>query len=115
MIRNRSTKIVATLGPSSSTRERIAALMLAGVDVFRLNFSHGTHEDHKNRFTIIRSLEAELGHPSGIMLDLQGPKLRVGQFADGNVDLKKGQAFHLDLSDSLGDATRVQLPHPEIF
>ena len=115
MKRNRSTKIVATLGPSSSSSERIGALMKAGVDVFRMNFSHGSHEDHKARYDIIRALEKEYSHPVAVMCDLQGPKLRVGRFAEGKVMLETGQAFRLDLDPAPGDKTRVQLPHPEIF
>ncbi|MBV8337716.1 MAG: pyruvate kinase, partial [Alphaproteobacteria bacterium] len=81
--RGRSVKIVATLGPSSSSFERIRALFVAGVDVFRLNFSHGTHDDHHGRFAAIRRIESEAGRPIGILADLQGPKLRLGTFAEG--------------------------------
>ena len=115
MRRNRSTKIVATMGPSSTTPERIAELFKAGVDVFRMNFSHGSHEDHKARYDIIRVLEKEFNHPIAVMCDLQGPKLRVGRFAEGKVMLETGQDFRLDLDATLGDKKRVQLPHPEIF
>jgi pyruvate kinase len=115
MIRTTRTKIVATLGPSSSTPEQIGALFAAGVDVFRFNFSHGTHAEHGARFRIVRSLEAEAGRPIGILADLQGPKLRVGAFAAGRVELHTGQAFHLDLDPGPGDGERVTLPHPEIF
>lgn len=90
MRRNRSTKIVATMGPSSTTPERIAELFKAGVDVFRMNFSHGSHEDHKARYDIIRVLEKEFNHPIAVMCDLQGPKLRVGRFAEGKVMLETG-------------------------
>lgn len=109
------TKIVATLGPASSTPERIRQLFDAGADVFRLNFSHGTHEDHRKRFDMLRALEKEVFHPISILADLQGPKLRVGTFAQGKIALKAGQTFRLDKDPAPGDETRVQLPHPEIF
>ena len=115
MRRQRKAKIVATLGPASSTREQIAALFKAGADVFRLNFSHGTHEDHQTRYDMIRAIEEENGRPIGILMDLQGPKLRVGTFAGGSVELKTGGTFRLDLDGAPGDAKRAQLPHPEIF
>jgi pyruvate kinase len=113
--RRRHAKIVATLGPSSSNRETIRALFLAGVDVFRLNFSHGTHDQHRERLMQIREIERETGRPIGVLADMQGPKLRVGTFASGPVMLKEGAAFRLDLVDKPGDATRAYLPHPEIF
>lgn len=115
MRRTRNAKIIATLGPSSATEERIAALFEAGADVFRLNFSHGTHEDHKGFLEHIRKLEGKFGRPIGIMADMQGPKLRVGEFAGGKASLAPGAAFRLDLDSRAGDATRVCLPHPEIF
>ncbi len=113
--RHRRTKIVATLGPASSTAEVIARLFHAGADVFRLNFSHGTHEDHASRIDIIRGLEKETGRPIGILADVQGPKLRVGRFGGGRVHLQTGQSFRLDLNPVPGNASRVQLPHPEII
>ncbi len=113
--RARKTRIVATLGPASTSREEIERLFLAGVDVFRLNFSHGTHEDHKARYDVIRQIEKDLGHPIGIMADMQGPKLRVGKFKDGKIALTIGQTLRFDLSDEPGDEKRVQLPHPEII
>ncbi len=109
------TKIVATLGPASSSPEALRALFEAGADVFRLNFSHGAHEDHRQRHAMIRALEKESGKPIAVLADLQGPKLRVGTFANGGIALKAGQKFRLDLSKEPGDATRVGLPHPEIF
>ena len=115
MRRTHMTKIVATLGPSSSAPETIRALFDAGVDVFRLNFSHGTHEDHRQRIEAIRAIEHEKSRPIAIMMDLQGPKLRVGTFAGGGTLLKEGAAFRLDSDRAPGDATRVNLPHPEIF
>ncbi len=113
--RQRQTKIVATLGPSSSDRETISALFQAGADVFRLNMSHGTHEDHLERYNIIREIEAEHGRPIGVLADMQGPKLRVGTFADGPQELVEGAAFRMDLDKAEGDQSRVNLPHPEIF
>ena len=115
MRRHRNVKIVATLGPASSTRDMIRALFDAGADVFRLNMSHGSHEDHRARYDAIRAVEAETGRPIAILADLQGPKLRVGPFRDGPQDLAVGDAFRFDLSDVPGDRDRVQLPHPEIF
>ena len=115
MKRERSARILATLGPASSTRERIRALAEAGADVFRLNFSHGSHEDHAERYRLIRAVEAELGRPIGVLMDLQGPKLRVGRFAEGKVALVPGAQFRLDLDPTAGDAKRANLPHPEIF
>ncbi|MDG1887465.1 MAG: pyruvate kinase [Alphaproteobacteria bacterium] len=115
MRRYRNTKIVATLGPASTTKKQIRALIKAGVDVFRLNFSHGSHEDHQSRFETIRQLEEELDRPIAIMADLQGPKLRVGVFKSDEVELTAGASFVLDLEDALGSNNRVQLPHQEIF
>ena len=115
MRRQRKAKIVATLGPASSTREQIAALFRAGADVFRLNFSHGTHEDHRQRYDTIRAIEEEVERPIGILMDMQGPKLRVGTFEGGSAELKTGSTYRLDLDDKKGNAKRAQLPHPEIF
>jgi len=116
MRRNRNAKIVATLGPASATRDTIEALFRAGADVFRLNFSHGAHADHRARFDTLREIEKDLGRPIGILMDLQGPKLRIGTFADGPVNLVAGAAFRLDLDrDIPGSVERVALPHPEIF
>ena len=105
--RYRLTKVVATLGPASSSPEMIRSLFEAGVDVFRLNFSHGTHEDHGRRLAAIRALEAELDHPIAVMADLQGPKLRLGTFAAGPVTVEPGHRIRLDLSAAPGDATVV--------
>lgn len=113
--RTRNAKIVATLGPASSTPETVRQLFAAGVDVFRLNFSHGTAEEHRERFAILRALEQETGRPIGILADLQGPKLRVGMFAQGPVSLVAGQAFRLDLDAAPGNSQRAGMPHPEIF
>src|SRR5438045_6451036 len=97
MRRLRSAKIVATLGPASAGAERIRALFDAGVDVFRLNFSHGTHDQHRARFAEIRQVEADTGRPIGILADMQGPKLRVGKFANGRAELVAGERFRFDL------------------
>lgn len=115
MRRHRNVKIVATLGPSSNDYAMIRALHEAGADVFRLNMSHGTHDDIRARHAIIRQIEKDLDSPIAILADLQGPKLRVGSFAKGEEDLTEGKAFRLDLDPAEGDATRVCLPHPEIF
>jgi pyruvate kinase len=115
MHRKRSTKIVATLGPASDNEAMIANLFEAGVDVFRLNFSHGSHDDHLAKLKIIRKLEATTGRPIGILADLQGPKIRVATFADDGVDLVEGEPFRLDLDTTPGDVLRVGLPHPEVF
>jgi pyruvate kinase len=115
MRRQRKAKILATLGPSSSSPEMIRALFETGADVFRLNFSHGSHEDHRRNVEIIRELERDTGRPIGILMDLQGPKLRVGKIRDGSTTLVKGTAFRLDLSDEPGDSTRAPLLHPEVF
>ena len=111
----RSAKIVATIGPASSGSERLRALFDAGVDVFRLNFSHGTHDEHRARFEEIRAVEAEVGRPIGILADLQGPKLRLGNFAGGKAELPAGCHFRLDLDTKPGDTSRAPLPHPEVF
>jgi pyruvate kinase len=115
MRRHRRAKIVATLGPASSTRECIHALFNAGADMFRFNFSHGSHEEHRARFDIVRAIEAETGRPIAIMADLQGPKLRVGEFENGEAVLEPGSNFRLDLSPEPGNRRRAPLPHPEIF
>ena len=113
--RSRRVKIIATLGPASADRETIAALFAAGADVFRINMSHASHDAMRERVAMIRALEEEAGRPIGILVDLQGPKLRLGTFADRGADLHKGDAFTLDGDPSPGDLSRVQLPHPEIL
>jgi pyruvate kinase len=115
MRRQRSAKIVATLGPASSSPDVIRRLFEEGADVFRLNFSHGTHEDHARRYRFIRELERETGRPIGVLVDLQGPKLRVGTFAAGRINLTAGASFRLDLDAAAGDENRVSVPHPEVF
>jgi pyruvate kinase len=113
--RNRKTKIVATLGPATSSQDMVRRLFETGVDIFRLNFSHGTHDDHKKRLDLVRALEKEVGRPIGIFADIQGPKLRLGVFKNGAIDLQKGQSLRLDLNPAPGDEQRVNLPHPEII
>jgi pyruvate kinase len=115
MRRHRNAKIVATLGPASATPEAIRALFDAGADVFRLNFSHGAHADHRERFEYIRQIEFDSGRPIGVMMDLQGPKLRIGKLANGNAELRTGKTFRLDMAPTPGDSERAPMPHPEIF
>ena len=113
--RLRSAKIVATVGPASASRERLRALFDAGVDVFRLNFSHGTSTRSARCSRTSARIEAETGRPIGIIADLQGPKLRLGDFAGGSVEIAAGDRFRLDLDPAPGDRRRATLPHPEIF
>ena len=113
--RQRKTRIVATLGPASSSYEKIRELYLTGVDVFRLNMSHGDHKDKRALVDIIRKVESDIGRPIAILADLQGPKLRISTFADGAVNLKLGDTFTLDQKDEPGTQDRVYLPHREIF
>ena len=115
MRRLRNVKIVATLGPASSDYAMIRALVEAGADVFRLNMSHGSHTEIAERHKIIRQIEQDTGRPIAILADLQGPKLRVGKFADGPQELEEGAKFRLDLDPTPGDTARVCLPHKEIF
>ncbi len=115
MIRDRRARIVATLGPASRAPERVLELARAGADVFRLNFSHGVHDDHAAAAKAVRAAEATLGHPLGVLADLQGPKLRLGAFKDGAVLVAPGQPFRLDLDPTPGDETRVGAPHPPLL
>ncbi|EEX15924.1 pyruvate kinase [Citreicella sp. SE45] len=115
MRRLRKVKIVATLGPSSNTYEMIRTLHEAGADVFRLNMSHGSHEDITKLHRAIRQVEKDLDSPIAILADLQGPKLRVGEFENGEEELEWGETFRLDLDKAPGTKRRVCLPHPEIF
>jgi pyruvate kinase len=115
MRRQRSTRIIATLGPSSSTRAVIEKLYRAGADAFRLNMSHGIHADVTKLYRTIREVEKAVGRPIGVIADLQGPKLRIGSFAKGKIDLRAGENFRLDLDPAEGDEKRICLPHPEIF
>lgn len=115
MKRMRRVKIVATLGPASNDEATIEKLARAGADVFRINMSHASHELLKQTVGYIRNVEARLHHPIGILVDLQGPKLRVGRFAEGAVQLVAGAKFTLDSSEAAGTVERVYLPHPEIL
>ncbi|MCP8894235.1 pyruvate kinase [Shinella daejeonensis] len=115
MRRNRKVKILATLGPASFEEEMIQKLHEAGADLFRINMSHASHDVMRTLISRIRAVEARCGRPIGILADLQGPKLRVGKFANGSEELKPGQTFTLDNRDEPGDNTRVFLPHPEIL
>jgi len=115
MRRERNAKIIATLGPATSSPEAIHKLFLAGADVFRLNFSHGDKDEHRARIKAIRDLEGAAGRPIAILLDLQGPKLRIGRFVRGRITLAEGADFRLDLDPNDGDTDRVQLPHSTIF
>ena len=113
--RQRKVRVLATLGPASRTPEMIEKLYRAGADAFRVNMSHGTHDDHRATIASIRGLEKTLGRPMTILADLQGPKLRVGSFEDGKIELLTGATFRLDRDPAAGDVTRVCLPHSEIF
>jgi len=113
--RLRKVKIVATLGPASSSPAMIRKLMLAGADAFRINMSHGTHAQKVKLVDTIRALEKEFHRPTTILFDLQGPKLRVGSFRGGSAELQKGEQLVLDRKHAPGDASRVELPHPELF
>ena len=115
MRRNRNVKIVATLGPASDTYEMIKTLFEEGVDVFRLNMSHGTHSEMRDRYQMIRDIERDVGRPICILADLQGPKLRCGSFLNGKETLEVGSTFRFDLDQAEGDQNRVCLPHEEIF
>src|SRR3712207_5312096 len=113
--RSRKVRILATLGPASRTPEMIRKLAEAGADAFRVNMSHGTHQDHAQLIETIRALEKELDRPTTILADLQGPKLRVGRFEGDAVELEKGQTFVFDRDQAAGTSRRVELPHREIF
>jgi pyruvate kinase len=115
MRRQRRTKIVATLGPASADAAMIARLFAAGVDVFRINMSHTSQDRMRELIGMIRGIERDTGRPIGVLTDLQGPKLRLGTFTGGAATVAKGASFVLDSDPALGDATRVYLPHPEIF
>ena len=114
-LRNRKAKIVATLGPSCETEETIEKLFIAGVDIFRLNFSHGEHQDHIDKVKIVRKLEKKHNRFICILGDLQGPKFRVGKFENIKEQLKTGQEFTFDQNKKDGNNKRVYLSHKEIF
>ena len=113
--RARKVRILATLGPASNSPEMIATLFEAGADAFRVNMSHGDQQSKVAVIQAIRALEKTYNRPSTILADLQGPKLRVGKFEGGRVELVTGSSFTLDRDSTPGDATRVELPHREIF
>ncbi|MGH6936415.1 MAG: pyruvate kinase, partial [Methylocella sp.] len=115
MRRLRRCKIVATLGPASANPTTISALFHAGADLFRINMSHTTHDQMRREAAMIRALQEECGRPIGILLDLQGPKPRIGTFKDRAVQLVKGAKFVFDSDPAPGGQNRVALPHPEIF
>src|SRR5262245_66423413 len=111
MRRRRRAKIVATVGPASASLEMLKALLLAGVDTFRLNFSHGTHDDHANVHAAIRGLERDMQQPIGILMDLQGPKIRVGTLRDKRIIVRSGEAIRVVRSGSEGDRSALPWPH----
>ena len=113
--RSRKVKILATVGPASRSPDMLRKLVKAGADAFRVNMSHGEHADHGATITAIRALEKEFARPIAILADLQGPKLRVGKFKDGQAVIRHSGHFTLDRNPEPGDETRVQLPHPELF
>ena len=115
MRRHRHAKIVATVGPASSAPDQLRALFLAGVDTFRLNFSHGLQADHAKVHAAIRALEKEVGRPIGILQDLQGPKIRIGTLQGGRLDLQAGETVRFVLEGADGDKQAIPLHHPEIF
>ncbi len=115
MIRTRRTRMLCTLGPASRTPEKVEALARAGADVFRLNFSHGSHADHAATFEAVRAAELAIERPLGILADLQGPKFRLGRFKDGSIRIEAGATLQIDLDPAPGDETRIGIPHPEIL
>lgn len=115
MKRNRKSKILSTLGPATSNKKIIKDLFISGADIFRLNFSHGSTEEHRKNYNLIREVEKEIGRPICVIADLQGPKLRIGEFKNNEVKIKKGNEFQLDLNNNLGDEYRVYFPHPEVY
>ena len=115
MLRARFAKIIATLGPASATPEMAAQLVEAGIDAFRINLAYEDPKSLKQHVALVRALEAQRGGPLGLIVDLEGPRFRIGAFAEGAVQLETGQPFRLDQSPELGDANRVTLPHPEAY
>ena len=115
MIRQRRTRIVATLGPACRNQDMVLELARTGVDVFRLNFSHGEHGDHASALAAVRAAETAIDRPLAVLADLQGPKFRLGVFAEGRIAIRQGQTFRLDLDPTPGDRRRVPFPHPEVL
>ncbi len=112
---HRFTKILATIGPASSAPDTLRLLHDVGVNAFRLNFSHGSHKDHGKAVTRIRQISESSGNPICIVADMQGPKLRVGPFKDGSIELRYGETVTLKLGDEEGNDTKIMVPHPELF
>ena len=110
----RRAKIVCTIGPATASPERIRALIDAGMDVARLNFSHGTHADHEQVYHRIREAAAAAGRPVGILADLQGPKIRLGRFADGPVQWRTGDQVVITSDDVVGTAERVSCTYRDL-
>jgi pyruvate kinase len=115
MHRTRRAKLVATVGPASASPEMLKALFHAGVDIFRMNFSHGTLDDHAKIHGAIRALEVEVDRPIGILQDLQGPKIRIGTIQDARIDVKDRETIRFVLSHEYGDGMSIPLPHAELF
>ena len=115
MKRNRKAKILATLGPASSSQKIIEDMFIGGCDVFRLNFSHDTIENHRKNLETIRNLEKKYNHATCVLADLQGPKLRIGTLKNKEENLKKGNIFKLDLDNAIGNNERVNFPHQDIY
>ena len=115
MHRNRRTKILATLGPATNNKAAIRSLFEAGADLFRINMSHFSHDDLNELVSVIREVEDDIGRPIGILADLQGPKLRLGEFSADSIEVKAGDRITFDSDKKPGDQTRIYLPHPEIL
>lgn len=114
-MRNRFAKIVATVGPATAAPDNLKLIHEVGVDAFRLNFSHGSHEDHARAVKAIREIEKNSGNAIAIIADMQGPKLRVGPFKDGGIELRYGDTVEIEAGDELGEAGLIRLPHPELI
>ena len=112
MHRKRRTKILATLGPASSSKEKITELFNAGADMFRINMSHSSHELLNDLVATLRSVEKDVGRPIGILADLQGPKLRLSEFANDKIEVDAGDQITLDLDETPGTQKRIHVPHP---
>ncbi|HEV8520518.1 MAG TPA: pyruvate kinase, partial [Burkholderiales bacterium] len=110
----RRTKIVATLGPASSDKKTLARMIEAGLDVVRMNFSHGTAREHADRVELVRALARQTGRSVGVLVDLQGPKIRIGRFEHDRITLNSGDKFVLDAECKLGDAKRVGLDYKNL-
>ena len=111
----RNTKIVCTIGPASDSVEVLSKMLLAGANVLRLNFSHGNHEEHGMRIALIKKLRVELDVPAPMMLDTKGPEIRLGEFAQGSVQLIEGQQYKITINDCLGDESIASISHKGIL